>query len=192
VLHRVFGPSGQSCGTILWESKRTKAWNDAWLGKLRDDQRAAGAEVAMIVSTTLPKGVHGFDLVENVWVAGPRFAVPLAVVLRQSLVDLAGSRQTQEGQQTKMELVYRYLTGPRFRHRIDAIVEKFTDMQADLDRERKMMMRLWSKREEQLKGVLDSTAGLYGDLQGIAGRAMQEIESLDVFLIEADEEPSAA
>jgi hypothetical protein len=70
-------------------------------------------------------------------------------------------------------------------HRIDAIVEKFTDMQTDLDRERKMMMRLWSKREEQLRGVLDSTAGLYGDLQGIAGRAMQDIESLDVLMIEA-------
>jgi hypothetical protein len=98
-------------------------------------------------------------------------------------MDLAGSRQTQEGQQTKMELVYQYLTGPRFRHRIEAIVEKFTDMQADLDRERKTMMRLWAKREEQLKGVLDSTARLYGDLQGIAGRAMQEIESLDVVMI---------
>jgi hypothetical protein len=100
--------------------------------------------------------------------------------------DLTCSRQAQEGQQTKTELVYQYLTGPRFRHRIDAIVEKFTDMQADLDRERKTMMRLWAKREEQLKGVLDSTAGLYGDLQGIAGRAMQEIESLDVLMIETD------
>jgi hypothetical protein len=79
---------------------------------------------------------------------------------------------------------YAYLTGPRFRHRIDAIVEKFTDMEADLDRERKTMMRLWAKREEQLRGVLDSTVGLYGDLQGIAGRAMQEIESLDVLMIE--------
>jgi hypothetical protein len=84
-----------------------------------------------------------------------------------------------------MELVYKYLTGPQFRHRIDAIVERFTDMRDDLDRERKTMTRLWAKREEQLKGVLDSTAGLYGDLQGIAGRAMQDIESLDVVMIEA-------
>lgn len=117
--------------------------------------------------------------------AEPRFAVSLATVLRQWLIDLAGSRMAQEGQQTKMELVYAYLTGPRFRQRIDAIVERFTDMQQDLDRERKMMTRLWAKREEQLRGVLDSTAGLYGDLQGIAGKAMQEIESLDVLMIEA-------
>jgi hypothetical protein len=184
VLHRVLGPGGQACGTILWESKRTRNWNDGWLAKLRDDQRAAKAEIALIVSSALPKGVESFDLIDNVWVAEPRFAVPLAIALRQSLVDLAASRQAQEGRHTKMELVYAYLTGPRFRHRIDAIVEKFTDMQADLDRERKTMMRLWAKREEQLKGVLDSTAGLYGDLQGIAGRAMQEIESLDLLTIE--------
>ena len=113
VVHRVLGANGQSCGTILWESKRTKSWNDGWLGKLRDDQRAVKAEIALIVSSTLPKGIETFDLVDNVWVVQPRFAVPLAVALRQSLIDLAGSRLTQEGQQTKMEFVYEYLTGPR-------------------------------------------------------------------------------
>lgn len=188
VVHRVVGPNGQACGLILWESKRTKNWSDGWLAKLRDDQRAAKAEIAMIVSTALPKGVDGFDLIDGVWVAEPRFAIPLSLALRQSLIDLACSRLAQEGQQSKMELVYSYLTGPRFRHRIDAIVERFTEMQSDLDRERKTMMRLWAKREEQLRGVLDSTAGLYGDLQGIAGRAMQEIESLDILLIEARSE----
>ena len=185
VVHGVVAANGQRCGTILWESKRTKAWNQAWLGKLRDDQRAAKADIALIVSSALPKGVESFDLMDNVWVAEPRFAIPLAVALRQSLIDVAASRKAQEGQQSKTELMYAYLTGPRFRHRIEAIVEKFTDMQADLDRERATMTRLWAKREQQLRGVLDSTAGLYGDLQGIAGRAMPEIESLDVLMIEA-------
>jgi hypothetical protein len=191
VLHRVLGPAGQICGTILWEAKRTKNWSDGWLAKLRDDQRAAKAEIGLIVSGVLPKGVENFDLVDNIWVAEPRFAVPLAIALRESLIGIASSRQAQEGQQTKMEMVYQYLTGPRFRHRIDAIVEKFTDMQEDLSRERKMMMRIWSKREEQLLGVLDSTAGLYGDLQGIAGRAMPEIESLSMPIIEQIESAPA-
>jgi hypothetical protein len=184
VLHRVLGPSEQLCGTILWESKQTKNWSDGWLAKLRDDQRSAKAEIALIVSSALPKGVETFDLIDGVWVAETRFAIPLAIALRQSLIEVAISRQAQEGQHTKMELVYQYLTGPRFRHRIDAIVEKFSDMREDLERERKAMTRMWAKREEQLRGVLDSTAGLYGDLQGIAGRAMQEIESLDVLMIE--------
>ena len=190
ILQRVQGPAGQFLGTILWESKRTKAWNDAWLTKLRDDQRTAKAEIALIVSTVLPKGVETFDLIDSIWVTRLRFAIPLAIALRQSLIDLASSNRAAEGQRTKMEMVYQYLTGPRFRHRIEAIIEKFTDMQVDLDRERKTMMRMWAKREEQLKGVLDSSAGLYGDLQGIAGRAMSEIEGLSPLMIESKSTPS--
>ncbi len=83
-----------------------------------------------------------------------------------------------------MELIYEYLTGPRFRHRVEAIVEKFSEMQNDLDKERKAMTRLWAKREAQIQGVIESTVGMYGDLQGIAGRALQEIEGLDIPLIE--------
>jgi hypothetical protein len=112
-----------------------------------------------------------------------RFAIPLAMVLRQSLIEVCSSRQTAKGQRSKIEMVYQYLTGPQFRRRIDVIVEKFTDMQSDLDRERKAMIRIWAKRDEQLKCVLDSSAGLYGDLQGIAGQALPEIESLDFLLI---------
>lgn len=184
VLHRVVGPAGQVCGTILWETKRTKNWSEGWLAKLRDDKRAAKAEMALIISNALPKGVEAFDQIDGVWVSEPRCMIPVAVALRQSLIELAGVRLAQEGQETKMELVYQYLTGPRFRHRIEAIVERFSDMQADLDRERKAMTRLWAKREEQIRGVVESTVGMYGDLQGIAGRALQEIEGLTVPMIE--------
>lgn len=185
VLHRVNGPQGQYCGTILWESKRTKNWSDSWLPKLRDDLRAAKAEIALIVSHALPKGVEAFDFIEGVWVAEFRCAIPVATALRQSLIELSAARHAGEGQQTKMEMVYRYLTGSGFRHRIEAIVEKFSDMQSDLDRERKTMTRLWAKREEQIRGVIESTAGMYGDLQGIAGKTMQEIDGLDIPLLDA-------
>ena len=185
VLHRVFGLQGQPCGTILWESKRTKNWSDTWLPKLRDDQRSARAEVALIVSQTLPKGVETFGFIDGVWVSESRCAIPVAIALREYLIGIASARQAGEGQQSKMEMVYQYLTGPRFRHRIEAIVEKFSDMQSDLDRERKTMLRLWAKREEQIRGVIESTAGMYGDLQGIAGRTLQEIEGLETPLIEA-------
>lgn len=185
VLHRVIGPQGQPCGTILWESKRTKNWSDTWLPKLRDDQRAAKAEVALIVTQVLPKGVDAFDFIEGIWITESRCAIPVAIALRQSLIDLSSARQTSQGQQTKMEMVYQYLTGPRFRHRVEAIVEKFSDMQLDLDRERKTMTRSWAKREEQIRGVIESTAGMYGDLQGIAGKTLQEIEGLDMPLLEA-------
>ena len=169
----------------MWESKRTKNWSDGWLAKLRGDQRAAKAEIAILISQAMPKGIESFGQIDGVWISAPKYAVPLVIALRQTLIEVANSKQSQEGQQTKMELVYEYLTGPRFRHRVEAIVEKFSDMQADLDREKKAMTRLWAKRESQIQGVIESTVGMYGDLQGIAGRALQEIEGLEVPLLES-------
>ena len=188
VLQRVTNPSGQVCGTILWETKRTKVWSDGWLTKLKGDQRAAKADLALIVSHALPKDVHSFDLVDGVWVTGPHCLIPVATSLRESLILMAGVKAAGEGQQTKSALMYEYLTGPRFRHRIEAVVEQFSEMQSDLASERKATMKRWAKREQQLHLVLDSTAGLYGDLQGIAGRSMIEIEALDVALLEGPDE----
>tara|TARA_R110000782_G_scaffold102483_5_gene189523 strand:- start:24915 stop:26198 length:1284 start_codon:yes stop_codon:yes gene_type:complete len=179
-IQRVAGPMGQPCGAILWESKRTKNWTDSWLAKLREDQRSAKAELAIIVSQALPKDIDTFSLIDGVWVTSYRCALPVAIALRHSLIELAASRTAGEGQQTKMELVYQYLTGPRFRHRVQAIVEKFADMQEDLDKERRMMTKQWSKREQQIRLVIESTAGMYGDLQGIAGKTLQEIEGLSL------------
>ncbi len=184
IVHRVIGPSNQLCGTILWESKRTKNWSDGWLAKLRGDQRAAKADIALMVTSVLPKNTSSFDLVDGVWVTEANCAIPVAIALRQSLIQLSGARQAAQGQQTKMELVYQYLTGPRFKQRIEAIVEKFSDMQSDLDKERKATIRLWAKREGQIRGVIESTVGMYGDLQGIAGKALDEIEGLSLPLIE--------
>jgi hypothetical protein len=184
VLHHVIGPTGQPCGTILWETKRTRNWTEGWLAKLRDDQRRAKADIALIVSNALPKGVQTFDQVDGVWVTESRCAVPVAITLRQSLIDIAAVRKAGEGQQTKMERVYQYLTGPRFRQRVEAIVEKFSEMQTDLDKERKAMLRQWAKREGQIHGVLEATAGMYGDLQGIAGSAFEEIEGIALPLID--------
>lgn len=186
VLHRVVGTGGQTGGTILWEFKRTKNWSDAWLVKLRDDQRTAKAEIAVIVSQILPKGVETFEMVEGVWVTHPRAALPVAMILRQSLLELALARQTTEGQQTKTEMVYQYLTGPRFRQRVEAIVEAFSTMQEDLDKERKVIMKQWAKREEQIERVMGATVGMYGDLQGIAGKSLQEIEGLDFPALESE------
>jgi len=183
IIHRVRNEFGRICGTMLWEAKSAKAWNNRWLEKLRTDQRSTNAEIGLIVSNVLPAGLETFDRIDNVWVTKKRFAIPLAMALRQSLIEVSNSREAAKGQRTKMEMVYQYLAGPQFRHRIDVIVEKFTDMQSDLDRERKALIRIWAKREEQLKSVIDSSAGLYGDLQGIAGRALPEIESLGFLAI---------
>lgn len=185
-LHRIIGPLGQLCGTILWESKRTKNWSDGWLVKLRDDQRAAKAEIAVIVSQVLPKSVESFDLIDGVWVTHSRSMLSAAVALRHSLIEVASARLALEGQQTKTEMVYQYLTGPRFRHRVQAIVEAFSSMQEDLDKEKKAITKQWAKREEQIERVMGATVGMYGDLQAIAGKSLQEIEGLELKALESD------
>lgn len=188
VLHRVIGATGQPGGTILWETKRTRNWSDLWLAKLREDQRAAKAEIAVIVSQTLPKGVETFEMIDGIWVTHPRSALPVALILRHSLLELALVRQSSEGLQTKTEMVYQYLTGPRFRQRVEAIVEAFSTMQDDLDKERKVIMKQWAKREEQIMRVMSATVGMYGDLQGIAGKSLQEIKGLELKSLNLDDE----
>jgi hypothetical protein len=179
VIQQVMGPMGQACGTILWESKRTKNWSDGWLPKLRADQRVAKAEFSVLVSQVLPKGVDTLEFVDDVWVTHPRAVLPVAVALRNSLIDLAAVRQANQGQQGKMEMVYQYLTGSAFRQRVLAMAEAFTSMQEDLDREKKVISKQWAKREQQIKQVMQSTVGMYGDLQGIAGKTLGEIDGLE-------------
>lgn len=190
VIQKVVGQAGQPCGAILWESKRTKNWSDGWLAKLRDDQRAAKAEISILVSQVLPKGVETFGAIDGVWVTSPRAALAMATVMRHSLIQVSMARQVNEGQQTKTEMVYEYLTGPRFRHRVEAIVEAFSSMKEDLDKERKAIMKQWAKREAQIERVMGATVGMYGDLQGIAGKTLQEIEGLSLAALPAPEDES--
>ena len=184
IVQRVTSAGGQQCGSILWESKRTKNWSDGWLSKLRKDQHTAKAEIAIIVSQALPKDLETFDQVDGVWVTHPRTAIPVATTLRHALIEVASARQASEGQQTKAEMVYQYLTGPRFRQRVQAIVEAFSSMQDDLDKEKKAITKQWAKRTEQIDRVMQSTVGMYGDLQGIAGKTLQEIEGLGLSALE--------
>ncbi len=191
ILQHVVGPFGQPCGTLLWESKRTKNWSDGWLTKLREDQRAAKAEIAIILSQALPKDVESFEFIDGVWVIHPKVALPVASMLRHSLIEIAIARQASEGQQTKMEMVYQYLMGPRFRQRIQAIVEGFSTQQEELDKERKVIMKQWAKREEQIDRVMHATVGMYGDLQGIAGKTLQEIDGLELQALDAPKDDIA-
>jgi hypothetical protein len=183
LLQTVNGAVGASAGTILWELKRTRNWSDGWLPKLRGDQRASNADIALLVSQALPKGTLNFDLVDGVWVTGPQCVFPLAIALREQLLCVAAAKRAGEGQLTKMELIYEYLTGPRFRHRVEAIVEQFKEMQRDLERERAVITKQWAKRDQQIRSVLGATAGMHGDLHGIAGQSIQEVEGLSLELL---------
>jgi len=178
ILLTVMGGTADPAGLIIIELKRTKNWSDGWLPKLRADQRAAHAEIAVIVTYALPKDVVGFGQVDGVWVCTPEAFLPLCMALRFGLMEIKATKRAMDGMRSKSEQVYEYLIGPRFKHRIGAIIEYFTAAQNDLHAERKAMERIWSKREESIKRVISSTAALYGEIEGIAGGSLEALPGL--------------
>jgi hypothetical protein len=187
-IQEVRNEFGQSIGTIIWESKRTKGWNNEWLSKLKSDQQNAKSTVAVIVTATLPSDINTFGLKDGVWISDWRSALPLAVALREQVIEVGQAKITQKGIETKSEQVYLYLTGQQFKMRVERITEAFHSLHDDLIKEKKAMTKLWAKREQQLAKVIQSTSGMYGDLQGIAGQSMQTIDGLEFDDFEDDDE----
>jgi hypothetical protein len=180
IIQRVRNDRLEECGAIVWETKNTKAWQPAWLDKLKQDQRAVGAAAAVLVSVALPDGIEGFGRIDGIWVAGRKSWPALAVALREQLVQVAYARAASEGKNEKMELLYRYLAGDEFRQRVEAIVEAFEAMQAQIQRERRAMEKQWAEREKQIQRVVGSTSAMYGSLQGIVGGGLAAIPALEL------------
>jgi len=168
------------CGQIIWEVKNTKHWQPTWLDKLKADQRQAGAALAILVSTALPEGMRGFGQVNGVWVSDLAHYPMLAVALRDQLQQVAFARAAGQGKNEKMEMLYQYLAGDDFRHKVEAIVEAFTALREQLDKERRAMHRQWAEREKQIERVILSTTGMYGALQGIIGQGLAAIPALEL------------
>ena len=191
IIQAVNNQNMAACGSIIWETKNTKAWNSAWIDKLKDDQRAIGANLCVLVSTELPEGVKTFGQIDGVWVTSVAACIPLAMTLRQQLVQVTFARSASEGKSEKMEMVYEYLSGDAFRHKVEAIVETFVGMQEQLNKEKRAYARLWKEREKQIERIIENTAGMYGDVRGLIGSAVPEIQALtleaDALLLGVDE-----
>ena len=179
LIQIVFGPNGLSCGSILWESKRTKSWQDGWLQKIRDDQRSAHTTVCVIVSAALPKGLDSFDRIDDVWVASFDLAVPLAKALHQTLTQNAFYQNASQDRNTKADRIYNYVTGQDLNQRVSAIVEGYKGLRSNLEKEKQATTAAWAKREKFHEMLLSGTAGLYGDMLSIAGSSMPEIEDFE-------------
>jgi hypothetical protein len=180
VIQEVYDSRLRLCGRIIWETKHTKAWSPSWLAKLKDDQREAGATLAVLVSVTLPDEVHTFGLIDGVWVTSVSCFLPLAVALREQLIRVAFAQAATYGMGEKMEALYRYLSGDEFRHRVEALVETFKAMQDQLTKERRAMEKLWAERAKQLERLITNTASMYGAIRGVIGGQWPEIPSLDL------------
>ena len=183
IIQNVFDSTNKSCGKILWEAKRTKHWSDSWVQKLKDDQREIGADIAVIVTEAMPKDIDNFSLRDGVWVTQFNLVFGLATALRQQLVDVTFARQGAVGKNEKMEFLYQYLSGPEFRQQVEAIVETFSMMQAQLEKEKRVMTKIWKERDKQIQRITTNTVGMYGDIRGIIGKSIPEIQSLELGLI---------
>ena len=182
VIHRV-SEGGRDCGMILWESKNAKAWNDKWIAKLKDDQRAKGAAIAVLVTNVMPDGLEVFGCREGVWVTRMPAVKAVAYALRRQLIEVSYAHRASEGKNENIEILCRYFSGPEFRNRIQAIVEALISMKAQLDQEQRAMTKIWKSREQLISRVMTNTAGFYGDMQGLLGGTMPQIRALELAVV---------
>ncbi|MBL7959162.1 DUF2130 domain-containing protein [bacterium] len=186
VMQHVYSKSGQLCGTILWESKRTKNWSDGWIQKLKDDQREVKASIAVIVSAVLPKDVSYIGNNEGVWITDFSTAMGLAAVLRTNIIEITQTQNSMMGRNEKKDLLYNYLSSQVFRQRIEAIVESFKAMNDDLESEKRAMYKIWEKRKKQIDRVVQNTSEMHGELEGIMGNALPPVQMLELPLDDID------
>ena len=178
-IQMVRNNTGKDCGKIIYESKRTKGWHNNWIDKLKTDMRSRGADVAILVTQTFPKGMDCFDIKDGVWVCSFEELASVACVIRHGIIQLYEKEKSEENKGDKMVMLYNYLTGVEFRGHISAIAEGFKAMRDSIIKERMQMEKLWKEREKQLEKVLLSTSGLYGSVKGIAGASISDIPLLD-------------
>jgi len=186
VVQKVYDNFGRDCGTIIWETKRTKNWSDNWIDKLKEDQRETKAELAVLMTISMPKNVNNFGFINGVWVTNLDCTVALATALRLNLIELNSIKLASIGKNEKMEILYNYLSGNEFKQKIEAIVEAFTTMKQELYTEKKAITKLWAKREKQIDRVFNNTIKMYGDMEGIIGNAMPQIENLEIKALTSD------
>lgn len=179
VLQKVIDKKGRACGTILWESKNAQ-WSNSWIGKLKEDQRQAKADLSVLVATDPPENLKTFMYKSGVWIVTRKMIVPLALALRFDLVRVKYEKLANVGKNEKTEILYQYITSTEFRHRIEAIVEAFGDMQGEMEREKRWFNTKWARQEKQLRKVVDHTQGMYGDLQGVIGKTLPDLKSLQL------------
>ena len=180
IIQEVWDSQGNFNGKILWELKNTKAWSEQFAKKLRDDKRTVNANEAVIISDVLPADIKIAGYHDAIWITQRAFALTLASTIRANLINLRIAKQSVQSKDDKMEIMYSYLSGVEFKHRVEAIVEAFTNMQEEIEKERRYFNNKWARDEKNIRMVIDNTYGMHGDLKSIIGRMLPQIKGLDL------------
>jgi len=185
-LQHVHTRSAQNCGTIYYESKRTKDFQPTWIEKFKADIRDKGANIGILVTEVMPSDMNRMGLKDGIWICNYEEFKGLCAVIRESIVQLSTAISTQVNKGDKMDMLYTFLTGNTFRMQVEAIVEGFTQMKSDLESEKRSMQRIWKQRDKQIEKVTNNTIDMYASIKGIAGNAIQSVKALE--LPEGDDE----
>lgn len=170
----------QNCGSIYYESKRTKDFQLVWIEKFKADIREKGANIGVLVTDAMPIGMERMGLKDGIWICSLEEFKGLSAVLRESIIQISNAIASQENKGDKMHMLYDYLTGNTFKLQVEAIVEGFTQMKIDLDSEKRAMQRIWKQREKQIDKVTVNTIDMHASIKGIAGNAIQAVKSLEL------------
>lgn len=176
-------PYKQNCGSIYYESKRTKTFSENWISKFRDDIQSRGADIGVLVSAVYPKDMTRMGFKDGIYICSYEEFKALSGILRNLIIKISDTKTLQENKHEKSAILYNYLTGTEFRFQIETIVNAFVSMQTDLESEKRAMNKIWKKREKEIQNVLSATTDMYGSIQGIAGSAVKPVEALEFPLL---------
>lgn len=179
VMQKVRDQNGRECGVIIWESKRTKHWDDKWVPKLKDDMRSSKSDLAILVTTALPQGLTNFGPKDGIYVTSFDNFLAVAKIMRLKIIEVCYAKMASEGVNDKKEILWKYLTGNEFKQRVESIVETFNALKDGLEMEKKYFAKKWARDEKLIDNVVNQTVGMHGDLQGLMGASLPQIKSLE-------------
>lgn len=179
-IQSVVNHAQQPCGSIVYESKRTKNFGGDWIEKLKQDQVTCKADIAVLVTETMPNDLERFGLKDGVWVCGFHEVKSVSMALRQQLISIQSVKSAEENKGDKMELLYSYLTSSEFAQNVSRIIDNYDAMEQQLRREKRAMEKLWKEREKQIWVVQENIASLFGAIKGIAGTELENIPALSL------------
>lgn len=180
ILQKVRDSNGKECGVIIWETKRTKNWDEKWVPKLKDDMRSAKSDLAILVTTAMPQGLINFGHRDGVYVTNYENYLAIAKIMRMKIIELFYAKMAGEGVNDKKQILWQYLTGNEFKQRVETIVEAFNSMKTVMDKEKQYFTKKWAQEEKLIDRVINQTIGMHGDLQGLMGASLPEIKSLEM------------
>lgn len=183
IIQNVVDKQGRQCGIILWESKNAQ-WKEEWIKTLRENQRDAKAQLAVLVLANPPADISTYIYRNGVWITVKKLAVSLAVALRYNVIRVQYEKLANIGKNEKMEVLYQYIRSTEFMHRIDAYMDYFKNLKGDIDKEKRFFNTKWARQEKELQNILDNTYRMHGELQAVTGRELPDIK----FLESADEQ----